>query len=169
MRITNGYRDNNHAKNIDFPFDEACESTDRSWIYCPCDEMEIKRIYTGGVNTIWLTSTTEVDMPSGKGIFTMMVMHPEDDDLSSISEGQTFLRGEKMFREGKDGRASGNHFHISLGKGSKIGNGWVEGRNGAFNITTTGGAIKAEDVFYLDDSFTSIKNSKGIFLAKLPK
>ena len=47
----------------DFPIDEGCDDSKRSYIYCPCDEMKIVRIYgvgSGGTNTLWLESTSKV-------------------------------------------------------------------------------------------------------------
>ena len=52
MSITQNYSDNfSHKPNstgkpiYDYPIDENCGSTGRDYFYCPCDEVEIKRIY----------------------------------------------------------------------------------------------------------------------------
>lgn len=155
----------------DFPIDEPCKDTGRDWLYCPCDEMKVMRIYgvnNGGTNTIWLTSTSKVIMPSGEDYITMLVMHPEDDDLSLIKTGQTFRRGEAICREGMDGNVTGNHFHISFGLGTIQGNGWQTNTKDAWVISTTGGSIKPEDACYIDPTFTTVMRTQGINFATLP-
>ena len=76
-----------------------------------------------------------------------------------------------MFREGKDGWATGNHFHISVGTGhynsGSNGNGWQENSSGAWVLTPTGKVLKPEEAFYVDLSSTTIKNSAGINFKKL--
>ena len=49
-----------------------------------------------------------------------------------------------MFLEGKDGNASGNHFHISTGKGTPTGNGWAKNSNGKWGL---GDISKHEEYF----------------------
>jgi hypothetical protein len=124
-------------------------------MYCPVDEMEIIRIYTSGVNTIWFRSTSQVQMPCGKDYLVMMVIHPETVDLNSLSVGQKFTRGQAMIPEGKDG-ADAYHFHISCGKGNiSSSTGWAENNNGAWVLTSTNGNITASQAFYLDSAFTT--------------
>ena len=172
--------DNNHylyssGTPVDYPIDEGCDDTGRSWIYCPCDQMKVVKIYgveTIGANTVWLESTQPVDMPCGSSILTMMVTHPNDDDLKSLKEGRIFERGVPMFREGGDGSSGsgtfGNHFHISFGKGQHIGNGWTQNSNYAWVLQTTKGTIRPEEAVYLDNSFTTnIINSHGIPFIKI--
>lgn len=176
INITQTYSQGNHASNsngspADFPTDEACDDTGRSWFYCPCDQMKIVRIYgvgTTGINTIWMTSTSKVDMPCGSDYVTIMVEHPEDDDLKKLYVGQTFAHGEQMFREGGNGAKGastyGNHFHISVGTGQIKGTGWVANSKNAWVLSTTGANKKATEVFYLDGQkirnvgFYSFKN-----------
>lgn len=167
------YYSDSSANYHDYPVDEACEDKNRSWFYCPCDEMEIKRIYGVGssskTNTIWLRSTAIVNMPCGDDYLVIMVMHPEDDDLSNLSVGQKFKRGEKVFREGMDGNATGNHFHMSAGKGDLLYNGWRENTNGRWVLTTTNGTVEPQDAFYVDKSFTVKNNDGGIAFTDLPE
>ena len=73
----------------DYPFDEAGADGGRDWLYCPCDEMKLIRIYgvgNGGTNTIWLQSTAKVDFAdSTSDYFTMQVTHPEDADVKVVA------------------------------------------------------------------------------------
>lgn len=177
MKITQSYLGSySHAKNYngrpyDYPIDEACLDSSREYMYCPCDCMVVKYIYgvnAKGTNTIWLESTEKVVMPCGTDYVTIMVIHPMDDDLSKLKVGQKFYRGDKMFREGTDGNATGNHFHISVGKG-KYRNGWVQNNKGAWPIDTVSGAIKPEQAFFVDKSFTNVIKTSGLTFTELPK
>lgn len=165
MKITQNHTEGNHKNHTDYPFDEACADSGRSAFLCPCDEMKILRIYTAGVNTVWLQSTTPVTMPVGKSRVVMMVEHPEDDDLKNLKVGQIFRRGQTVFREGKDG-AAGNHFHISVGTGEMRGNGWEQNKAGAWVLTVTGACLKADEAFFV--SGVNIMRSAGYGFAALP-
>lgn len=155
----------------DYPIDEGCDDSKRSYIYCPCDEMKIVRIYgvgSGGTNTLWLESTSKVLFADGtKDFFTLMVVHPDDDDLKTLRPGQTFKRKEKICREGKDG-ASANHFHISGGKGKLKGNGWIKNSRGKWVLTVTVRACRPEALFFIDPDFTRVIDRKGISFRTLP-
>lgn len=155
----------------DYPWDEGCSGTGRDYCYCPCDEMEVKRIYgvgNGGTNTIWLESTSEVLFADGtEDYVTMLITHPNDDDLKKIKEGQLFKRGEEICREGKDG-ASGYHFHFSAGKGKYYGNGWVKNNKGKYVLITTEGTTKPEKLFFVDKAFTKVMNAKSLAFRELP-
>lgn len=178
MRITQTYNGTTSHKphttgNVkDYPFDEGCSDTGRDYCYCPCDEMVVKRVYgvgSDGTNTLWLESTDKVYLADGTSdYFTMLITHPNDDDLKKIKPGQKFKRKEKICREGKDG-ATGYHFHFSGGKGKFKGNGWVKNSNGKYCLTTTNGTYKPEQLFFVDKSFTKIIDSKGLKFKELPK
>ncbi len=177
MRITQSYTGTTShlphttGKPKDYPIDEGCSGTGRDYIYCPCDEMIVKRVYgvgTGGTNTLWLESISKVYFADGTSdYFTMLITHPNDDDLKKIKVGQKFSRKEKICREGKDG-ASAYHLHISAGKGKFTGNGWTRNSNGKYVLTTTGAAAKPEKLFFVDKSFTKAVDTKGLKFKELP-
>lgn len=177
MNITQGYTGNtSHAPHTtglpkDYPWDEACENTGRSPMYCPCDEMTIKRIYTKGSNTIWLESTTVVDFADGtEGYVTLMVTHPNDSDIKRLKVGQKFKRGDLICYEGTDGNATGNHFHFAVGKGKIKGNGWAQNSKGKWVLTTVDGSKKPETMFFIDPEFTkTIKKTQGLKFKNVPK
>lgn len=155
----------------DYPIDESCGNSGRDYFYCPCDEMIVKRIYGvggKGTNTIWLESTSKVLLANGKESYvTIMVIHPNDDTLKKIKVGDKYKRKEKMFLEGTDGNATGNHFHISVSASKYVSSGWQENNKGAWVIK--GSPIKPEDAFWIDEDFTKISNSRGLNFKKLPK
>ena len=177
MRITQSYNGKTSHKPHtigtprDYPIDEGCADMGRSYIYCPCDKMVVRRIYGiggSGTNTIWLESTTKVSFADGtKDYFTMLITHPDDSDLSKIKSGDTFSRYEPICREGKDG-ATAYHFHISGGKGRMKGNGWQKSTKSKWVLTTTNGAAKPEKLFFIDDDFTKVTDSASLKFKALP-
>ncbi len=178
MRITQSYDGKtSHIKHLngkpkDYSIDEGGKDGGRDSLYCPCDEMVLSKmrgVGADGTNTIWLTSLKPVVCPNGyEGTVTLQAIHPNDDDLKKLNVGQKFKRGEFICREGSDG-ATGNHFHFAVGKGKFTGTGWVKNNLGAWVLTTTGGAMKPENAFYIDPKFTTIKDAKGLKFKQLPK
>lgn len=156
----------------DYPIDEGCSDTGRDWMYCPMGKWRITRIYgvgSKGVNTLWLESCYPLLFADGTLDYaTMLATHPNDDDLRKLSVGQVFHSGDKICREGTDG-ASGNHIHLSVGKGKMKGNGWTQNSKGKYVLTTTGVTLKPEQAFYIDQKFTKIVNSAGLKFKELPK
>lgn len=177
MRITQNYTGKTSHKPHttgapkDYPIDEGCKDAGREYFYCPCDEMVIRRIYgvgTKGTNTLWLESSDKVDFADGtRDYLTVMVIHPEDGDMKKLSVGDSFRRKERIVREGKDG-ATGNHLHISAGKGKVEGSGWVQNTKGKWVLTTTKGAAVPEKLFYVDPAFTKVMSKGGIAFKELP-
>lgn len=148
----------------DYPIDESCGGSGRDYFYCPCDEMIIRKIYgvgQSGTNTIWMESTTEVTLANNKESFvTIMVIHPNDDTLKNIKVGDKFKRGDKMFLEGNDGNATGNHFHISVSASKYISGGWQENSKGAWVIK--GNPVKPEEAFFINKDFTEVLKTGGL-------
>lgn len=179
MRITQNYSGStSHAPHStgnpkDFPLDEGGADGGRDWMCCPCDEMKVVKVYGvggGGANTIWLTSTKKVIFANGTSDYvTIMCIHPEDEDLRKSKAGTIYKRGDKMFREGGDGGTVngrhvqfGNHIHMAVGKGVMKGTGWTKNNKGKWVISTSGGAMKPEDAFLVDTTFTTVKNRAGV-------
>lgn len=173
QNYSNSYSHKPHSTGnpADYPIDEACQDSGRDYFYCPCDEVMIVHIYgvgKSGTNTIWLQSTSKVVMPYGEDYVTILVTHPNDDDLSKLYEGKKFTRGQTLFREGNDGNATGYHFHIAVGTGKFTGSGWVQNSKGSWVNKTTGIQLKPEQAFYVDKSFTTVKYTNGINFVNLP-
>ena len=172
MNITQTYKnDFSHSRHTvgtpkDYPIDDNCGATGpNGYFYCPCDAMTVKKIYGVGsssTNVLWLESTTPVITPTFTDYVTIMIGHIEDAELNKLKIGQTFTRKEPIAIEGKDGFATGEHFHIVVGRGKFRGSGWVKNTNDIWVINTTGGSVKPEDAFFIDNTFTTIKNSAGL-------
>ena len=172
MNITQTYQnDFSHSRHTvgtpkDYPIDDNCGAAGANgYFYCPSDAMIVKKIYgvgTSSTNVLWLESTTPVITPTFTDYVTIMVGHIEDSELNKLKVGQVFTRKERIALEGKDGYATGEHFHIVVGRGKFRGSGWVKNTNGIWVINTTGGAVKPEDTFFIDNTFTTIKSSAGL-------
>lgn len=178
LKISQSYKGSySHAGNFsgtprDYPIDMSGKDAGREYFFAPCD-LKVWRVYgvgNKGTNTIFLRSTEKVNMPCGKTDYLcIMCIHPNDDDLQLFSAGQVYKKGARLFREGTDGNATGNHIHMSLGLGSFVGTGWTKNNKGSWVIRTTGGAIKPEDALYIDKSFTKVLGAAGITFKDLPK
>ena len=172
MNITQTYKnDFSHSRHTvgtpkDYPIDDNCGATGpNGYFYCPCDAMTVKKIYGVGSsssNVLWLESTTPVITPTFTDYVTIMIGHIEDAELNKLKIGQIFTRKEPIAIEGKDGFATGEHFHIVVGRGKFKGSGWVKNTNDIWVINTTGGSVKPEDSFFIDNTITTVKNSAGL-------
>lgn len=172
MRITQSYNGKTshypHTTGTpkDYPLDEGGADGGRDPFYCPCDEMEIARIYgvgNGGTNTLWVQSTSKVNFADGTSDYcTIQITHPNDSDIKGLKKGQKFKRSEVICREGTDG-ATGNHIHHSVGKGKMTGTGWTKNSKGKYVISTTGGGVKPENAYVIDEAFTKrVIDNKGL-------
>ena len=165
-----------HGSPADYPIDIAGADTGRSPFYCPCDEMKVVKIagdVTGAnhANGAWLVSTSEVDFADGTRDFvTVKFVHMNNSDFgkNGIYVGRKYKRGELIGYEGTS-HASGNHIHMSAGKGKMKGSGWTKNSKGSWVITTTNGTAKPETLFFVDPEFTDIKNAKGLIFKEVPK
>lgn len=165
-----------HGTPADYPIDIAGADTGRSPFYCPCDEMEVKKIagdITGNnhANGAWLVSTSKVDFADGTSDYcTIKFVHMNNSDFgkNGIYVGRKYKRGELIGYEGTS-HATGNHIHMSAGKGKMKGSGWTKNSLGSWVITTTSGTAKPETLFFIDPSFTTIHNAKGLKFKELPK
>lgn len=178
MGISQGYNGSySHAKYskgkpADYPIDEAGADTGKDWMYAPVD-LKVMKIYGRGVarqpNTVWLQTTKKVITPIGFHYVCGRATHMSDSDLKGLKVGHVFRAGSKMFREGVNGNASGNHIHMTWGTGKFKGSGWGKNNKGAFVLTTTGSNRKPEKIFFVDPKFTTkVRMSQGLKFKKKP-
>lgn len=155
----------------DYPIDEGGADGERDGCYAVTDWI-VRRVWgvgTKGVNTLWVESANRVRLADGTTDFvTMQLTHSNDADLQSLCEGQCIRKGRILCREGTDG-ASGNHLHLSVGRGFFSGGGWVKNSCGKWVLTTTGGALKPEAAFWLDPHFTQVLDDAGLPFRRLAK
>ena len=158
----------------DYPMDIAGGTTDREPFYAPCD-MRCVKIYGqvtgvyGVANGAWFTSLKPCDFPDGSTDYlTIKFVHMNNDDFPGIAEGKVYKKYEYVGREGCTGNATGNHLHITAGKGQMEGSGWVKNNKSQWVLQTTGGQFKADDLLWMDTDFTQMKSEKNMAFLPLP-
>lgn len=151
----------------DYPIDDGGKDTGKDPIYATCD-MVVKRLYTKGTNTIWLTTRKKVKIANGKKDYVvMMLTHSDDVDFKKLYVGKVINEGEIICYEGRDG-ATANHIHISVGLGAIKGNGWEQNSKGKWVLSTTKGTLKPEDCFFIDSEFNNVIKTNGIKFKEKP-
>ena len=174
MSISQNYKQGNHKhhwynskKNNDYPIDECCGDGGRSPVYAPVD-MKVVKIYglntTKTTNSIVLQTTSKVRTPIGDKIVIMTLTHPKESDIKKLKVGQIIKKGNIICYEGRDGYATGNHIHMTVGTGSF--KGLLKNSNGKWCFIEST-VNKPEEIFYVNTKFTSIKNSNGINFKKI--
>ena len=93
----------------------------------------IKKIYTKDANQVWLESKDKVLYADGTiDYMTILTMHA--DDVSNLKVGDIVKQGEVYYKEGTKGYATGNHIHLTVGKGKFTGTGWYKNSDGNWCI-----------------------------------
>ena len=142
LRVTQGYGYSvdgvapytfSHA--YEYALDLGGRDGGKDWIYAPFDCV-VRRIY-GNYNAIWFESTDKVMCADGIArILVMECIHMYDSDKNALGlyVGKRFAQGERCYREGAAGKATGNHLHMEIGAGPFTGSGWhAEGPNWVIN------------------------------------
>lgn len=154
----------------DYPTDNGGKDGGKDPVYATVD-LIVYRIWgvgTAGINTLFVNTKDKVKLANGKTDYACWYMtHPNDADLRKYKPGMVIKKGSIICYEGTDG-ASGNHIHLSVGRGKLSGNGWAANANNKYVITCTGGPLKPEDAFFVDPQFTKILGTAGIPFKKLP-
>lgn len=169
MNITQNYDEGNHIphwKNSkdhsDKPWDEACEDSGRSYFEPQNDFIieEVLGLNTSTTNTVRLKSVNKLYIPykNEPDYLYITLTHMNEDNLKQVKKGDILKKGTKILREGTDGNATGNHFHITANLGKYYG--LLKNSNGKWCYTYAK-SLLPEEAFYLDESYTKIKNSKN--------
>ena len=176
MCITQRYDQGNHiphwknSKNYsDKPWDEACKDSGRSYFIPQNDYkiIEIMGLGTSVTNSVRLKSVNKLTMPCGKTDYLELTLtHMMEEDLKKVKVGQVLKKGSKVLREGTDGKATGNHFHITSNIGKYYG--LLKNSNGVYCFTYTK-SLLPQEAFYINPKFTKIKNANGIKFKEVPK
>lgn len=175
--ITQRYDQGNHiphwkgSKNYsDKPWDEACKDGGRSY-FIPQNDYKIVQILglgtTAVTNSVRLVSVNKLTMPCGRTDYLELTLtHMNEDNLKKVKAGQILKKGSKILMEGTDGRATGNHFHITANIGKYYG--LLENSNGAWCFTYQK-SLLPQEAFYINPKFTNIISTNGIKFKEVPK
>ena len=160
----------------DYPMDIADGTTWREAFYAPC-RMKCTKIYgqvtgyKGVANGAWFESTEPVNFPDGTTDYlTVKFVHMENDDFGSngIRVGRIYEKYEYVGREGRTGNATGNHLHVTCGKGKMKGTGWKQNSKKQWVLQTTGGQFKPDQLLYIDRNFTTMQSEKNMTFKDMP-
>lgn len=169
MNITQNYDDGNHVphwKNSkdhsDKPWDEACEDSGRSYFEPQNDFIveEVLGLNTSTTNTVRLKSVNKLYIPYKKtaDYLYITLTHMNESNLKQVKKGDVLKKGTKILMEGTDGNATGNHFHITANLGKYYG--LLKNSNDKWCYTYHKSLLPHE-AFYVDNTYTKIKNSNG--------
>ena len=176
LNITQGYAEGNHLEHwknadyIDYPIDLGGMDSERDYLFAPVNMKIVKIDGIGNKNVsnkIFLESSVPVYTPKfGKRKIFLTAVHFEDSDIKKFNlyEGKIVKAGEAICFEGKE-TATANHLHITCGLGSS--NKSIQNNKGKW--VTYGDCKKPEDIFYIDNNFTIVKNLRGINFKTIPK
>ena len=158
----------------DKPIDEACKDTGRSY-FVPQNDFIVEevigrddsdtRAYTNSVRLKSKNKLVSPIDPNKEEYLYLTLTHMNEDNLRQIRVGQELRKNSRYLLEGTDGKNSGNHFHITMNHGRY------------YNIhTNSNGALcfvyekslLPDEAFYIDKSFTTIKNSAGYNFKEVP-
>lgn len=174
MRISQRYDEGNHLAHFnntdykDYPIDETYgSSASTGSFYAPFD-CEVVKKYSATTKEIWITSTNKVDTPLGRDYVTVFIGHIRTNEYDDIQVGDKYKQYEKIVSEEKDSMSTGYHNHISAGLGKMKGSGWIKNNRGLWVPQTINGMKKPELIFYVDKSFTTIINDKGLNFQDMP-
>lgn len=152
------------GKPKDFPTDIVGKDQGRDWAYAPCD-MIVLRKYKKASHAIWLRSKDKVMIPCCDEPVYLYMMSEHQDNAEMDALKGTIKQKEKLFREGKNGRATGYHLHVSFAYSEKavdLGTGWRCNNKKAWVLFIPGAKnIKINEALFLDKDFTKVIDFKG--------
>ena len=171
-----GHRINSEGTPTDYPMDINSDAPGREAFYAPC-RMKCVKIYgptngKPGANGAWFESTDIVDFPDGTSDYlTIKFVHMENDDFGNdgIYVGRIYEKYEYVGREGMTGNATGNHLHVTCGKGHMKGAGWAYKTDDVWVLQATGGQFKPDQLLYIDRNFTEMRSEKNMTFQDMPQ
>lgn len=175
MRITQAHDEGNHIphwKDVtnysDKPWDEACKDSGRSYFVPQNDYriVEIKGLNTSTTNSVRLESVNKLKIPYKNElvILEITLTHMEEEDIKQLKVGQIIHKGEKIIREGKDGNATGNHFHCTANIGKYYG---MKCNNNNKWVFCYEKSLLPDEAFYINKNINTIYDSKNYNFKKV--
>lgn len=174
MRITQRHDEGNHlphwkpdANYSDKPWDEAGKDGGRDYFIAKNEYKIVEKLGSQSTGySVRLETTHKVYIPYKEDdvILEITATHLNYDDWSKLSNGQIIKVGQKLFREGTSGQASGNHFHITANIGKYYG--FLQNSNGKW-VFCYEKSLTPEEAYYVDSS-VKILDSKGYKFKEVP-
>lgn len=167
ITVTNGYgAGTGHP--YSYAIDLAGKDSGKDPVFAPFD-CKITKLYlpktkTGKIDPthapeVWITSTQPVLCANGYyGVMTMSLTHSRES--YNLKVGQKFKQGETILHEGNQGVSRGNHIHMELTKGDKVG--WDKiTKNGKTYYVNKNKVKPDEYLFAMQDAVIKQEVSKG--------
>ena len=174
INVTNGYGPGT-GHPYSYAIDLAGKDEGQDPVFAPFD-CKVTKLYqpktkSGNIDTsrspeVWITSTRPVLCSNGYyGVMTMSLTHSRE--TYNLKLGQKFKQGETILHEGKQGVSYGNHIHMELTKGDKVG--WdIITKNGNTYYVNKNKVKPDEYLFATKDSIIKreVKNGKRYHFKK---
>lgn len=169
MRITQRHDEGNHLAHwnptprplySDKPFDEACKDSGKSYFTPFNDYRVVEKLGTQSSGySVRLESVNLLKIPFQKDPVRLEITltHMNKDSMDKIKEGDILKKGSKILMEGTSGKASGNHFHVTVNIG--LYDGFRKNSNNKW-VFAYAKSLLPDQAFYVDTTKTEIINSK---------
>lgn len=158
----------------DKPIDEACKDTGRDY-FVPQNDYIVEEVIGRDdsdtkkfTNSVRLKSKNKLVSPidpSKEEYLYLTLTHMNEDNLRQIRVGQELKKNSRYLLEGTDGRNSGNHFHVTMNHGKYFDKHLNSNKCWVFCYEKS---LLPDEAFYIDKSFTTIKNSAGYNFKEVP-
>lgn len=157
LRVTQGYGYSvdgvsaytySHARS--YALDLGGKDGGQDWLYAPCD-IRCRRIY-GNYNAMWFESTSPVLCADGVTrtiVIECIHMNNSDKNALGMYVGKVIPQGQRFYREGTAGNATGNHVHLEVGAGPFTGTGWHVEYSGGKAYWPINNRLMPHKVFFL--------------------
>ena len=179
MRISQAHDEGNHVPHwqgvtnySDKPWDECGKDGGQDY-FAPKNDFIIEQVLginSSTTNTVRLKSVNKLKTPFKEDADYLYVTltHINESDLCHLSVGQVIKAGEinPYIREGTDGYATGNHFHITANFGKYYG---MKQNNLGKWVFCYEKSLLPDEAFYIDKEWTSIKDAKRYNFKEAPK
>lgn len=164
-----------NSKNYsDKPIDEACKDTGRSYFVPQNDFIVEEVIGRDDSNTKKITNSVRLKSknklvspiaPNKEEYLYITLTHMNEENLRQIRVGQELRKNSRYLLEGSDGIGTGNHFHITMNHGKYYG---IHTNSNDVVCFVYEKSLLPDEAFYIDKSFTTIKNSAGYNFKEVP-
>lgn len=177
MNISQRHDEGNHKPHwypktnySDKPWDEACKDKGKSYFVPQNDYIVVQVLGIDPskiTNSVRLETVNKVKIPLYEEPIKLelTLTHMDEANLRKVKVGQVIHKGEKILMEGTDGKATGNHFHITANKGKYYG--MFTNTNKA-TVFCYEKSLLPNEAFYVDKKFTNIINPKGYVFEEVP-
>lgn len=155
---------------VDF---SAAAPTDMGYVYAPFDCKIVNKLIGNKYgNVLFFQSLEEVLCADGQKRFvSFLLVHCNDADIGKYNKeiDHEYKQGELIYEQGNSGFSKGIHVHIECAEGKQTyyySNTQEIGTNGETQTAYFANAIDPKDIFFVDQSVTSINSANSTFYSE---